>query len=200
MGDMWNISDELNDMLLYMMEISILNVECIQLNIEWWKYNQKNCYNIIVINYAYYIGRILPYKPIVGSYGRYQHAIVLDLDLVQFYWNICCVDKLINVNASGCHLACCLIWTPKFVWCVIMCGYKNERQKEIGQHARERCSLYYLVSMLNIFGGRVCNLIVTTWTSPLKIHIDLSHAPNLLAIALGFPIHIHRSSNLKFTN
>ena len=61
----------------------------------------KKCYNIIVINCAYHIGRILPYKPIVRSYDRIRHVIVLNLDLVQFYLNIGRIDKLSNFNASG---------------------------------------------------------------------------------------------------
>ena len=33
--------------------------------------------------------RVLPYNFIVGSYDRIQHVITMDLNLVQFYLNMC---------------------------------------------------------------------------------------------------------------
>jgi hypothetical protein len=55
-------------------------------DVEKRKYNQNNCYNIIIINFAYSIGGIQFYDR--GPYDRVEHVVISDLDLVQFYFNV----------------------------------------------------------------------------------------------------------------
>lgn len=46
---------------------------------------KDNWYYGININFAYSIGKILRYNPIVESYDSIQNFIILDLDLVWYY-------------------------------------------------------------------------------------------------------------------
>lgn len=88
MGDMCILSDCLIVMLSkYDGKIIVLflDVNSIEINVEWWKYNQNDCYNNIIINSTHSIGGFYHTIPIARSYGRIQHVITTDLDLVQFY-------------------------------------------------------------------------------------------------------------------
>ena len=49
----------------------------------------KKCHGIIIVNYALFYQRKLPYKLIVGSYDKIQHVMILNLDLVQLYSKMC---------------------------------------------------------------------------------------------------------------
>ena len=59
MEDVWILNDLLDSMLLeYDENIKYLtfDVHYIQKDVDWWKYNHNNYYNIIITNYAYSIG------------------------------------------------------------------------------------------------------------------------------------------------
>lgn len=57
-----------------------------KIKFEKWKYNQNHCYNIIIISFTYSIGESYHtnYNPIVRSHATIQHAMIVDLVLVQF--------------------------------------------------------------------------------------------------------------------
>lgn len=60
MGDMWILSDYFNVKLIKYDGNNKKSIYWCQICInQWWiiKYNQNNCYDIIIINYAYSIGR-----------------------------------------------------------------------------------------------------------------------------------------------
>ena len=63
------------------------------LNIYRLIVNKRNTIKTSTLYYHYqlciFYWRILPQDPIIGSYNKIQHVITLDLDLVQFYSNMC---------------------------------------------------------------------------------------------------------------
>ena len=95
------MSEQIIELALVKIELlSKKKVHCITLNMNF----KILCYyhNQLCIFYW----RILPYNPIIRSYNRIQDVIVLDLDLVQVYINMCydqlifmpLAIQLINVN------------------------------------------------------------------------------------------------------